>query len=79
MLPKLQSGEDLKIDVEFTVAVRTEVVRSLEADLKQALEDLGILDRIKIERVRWRGNPAKIEGFFVFECLGPKSFIDRTL
>ena len=40
----------LKIGIEFTVKVKAEVIQSLEADLRQALEDLGIQDRIKIEK-----------------------------
>jgi len=31
--------------------VKAEVVQGLEADLRQALEDLGIQDRIKIEKL----------------------------
>jgi hypothetical protein len=50
LLPKLGSGEDLKIGVEFSVTVKKELVQSIEADLRQALEDLGILDRVKIEK-----------------------------
>lgn len=50
LLPKLRSGDDLKIGIEFTVTVKAEIVQSLEADLRQALEDLGIQDRIKIEK-----------------------------
>jgi hypothetical protein len=51
VLSKLRSsGDDLKIGIEFAVTAKAEVVQSLEADLRQALEDLGILDRVKIER-----------------------------
>jgi len=51
LLPRLRSGDDLKIGIEFTVTVKAEVVQGLEADLRQALEDLGIQDRIKIEKL----------------------------
>jgi len=51
LLPSLRSGDDLKIGIEFTVTVKAEVVQGLEADLRQALEDLGIQDRIKIEKL----------------------------
>jgi len=50
LLPKLRSGDDLKIGIEFTVTVKAEVMQSVEADLRQALEDLGIQDRIRIEK-----------------------------
>ena len=51
LLPSLRSGDDLKIGIEFTVTVKAKVVKSPEADLRQALEDLGIQDRIKIEKL----------------------------
>jgi hypothetical protein len=50
LLPKLRSGDDLKIGIEFTVTVKAEVVLSLEADLRQALEDLGLQGKVRIEQ-----------------------------
>jgi len=49
ILPKLRSGSDLKIGIEFTVTVDKQVERSFEADLKQILEDLDLTERIQIE------------------------------
>lgn len=50
LLTKLKAGEELKIGIDISVTLKPEVVQSVEADLKQALEDLGIQDRVKIER-----------------------------
>ena len=49
IIPKLKSGSDLKIGVDFSVAVSAESARSLESDLRQILEDLGLAGKIKIE------------------------------
>ena len=48
VLPKLRSGADLKIGIEFTVSVDDAVALSFEADLRQILSDLGLLDRVRI-------------------------------
>jgi hypothetical protein len=48
ILPKLRSGTDLKIGVEFSVTVDAIAAPSLEADLKQLLQDLGLRDKIRI-------------------------------
>jgi hypothetical protein len=50
LLPKLRSGEDLRLGIEFSVTVKPEVAASLEAELRQALDDLGLRDRVKVER-----------------------------
>ena len=49
VLPKLTAGSDLSIGVEFTVNVGAGLTASLEADLKQVLDDLGLQDRVKVE------------------------------
>ena len=49
IIPKLKSGSDLKIGVDFSVTINAESVRNLESDLRQILEDLGLRDKIKIE------------------------------
>ncbi len=48
ILPKLKSGSDLKVGVDFSVSVRTEVAGSLTSDLRQILDDLGIADKMQI-------------------------------
>ncbi len=50
LLPKLRSGDNLKVGLEFSVTFKADVAQSMEADLRQALQDLGLQDQIKIER-----------------------------
>jgi hypothetical protein len=49
ILPKLRSGSDLKIGIEFSVTIDGQLERTFEADLKQILEDLGLTGRVQIE------------------------------
>jgi len=49
IIPKLKSGSDLKIGVDFSVTVSAESARSIESDLRQILEDLGLRGKIQIE------------------------------
>jgi hypothetical protein len=49
IIPKLKSGSDLKIGVDFSVTVNAESARGLESDLRQIIDDLGLRDKIKIE------------------------------
>ena len=49
ILPKLRSGSDLKVGVDFSVTVNSEVARSLTLDLCQILDDLGLADKVKIQ------------------------------
>jgi hypothetical protein len=50
LLPKLRSGEDVRIEVRFGVTIKAGAVAGLEADLKQALQDLGLEDRVQVRR-----------------------------
>jgi hypothetical protein len=49
IIPKLKSGADLKIGVDFCVTVNVDSARILESDLQQILEDLGLTDKIRID------------------------------
>lgn len=49
ILPKLRSGSGLKVGVYFSVTVGSDVARSLESDLRQILDDLGLADRVRID------------------------------
>ena len=49
ILPKLKSGIDLKVGIDFTVTVRDDLSKNLEADLRQILSDLGLSDKVQIE------------------------------
>lgn len=50
IIPKLKSGSDLKIGVDFSVTVNAESARSIESDLRQILDDFGLRDKIQIEQ-----------------------------
>jgi hypothetical protein len=48
ILPKLRSGSDLKIGVEFTVSVDAAFAQHFESELRQVLEDLDLSNRVRI-------------------------------
>lgn len=50
LIPKLRSGSELKVGVDFSLSVDAKAAASLEGDLRQALEDLGLLNQIIIEK-----------------------------
>jgi hypothetical protein len=49
ILPKLRGGSEVRIGVEFSVTVDGEMAKGFEADLNQALEDLGLVGRVRVE------------------------------
>ncbi len=49
IIPKLRSGSDIKIGVEFSVTIDGRYATSFEHELIQILDDLGISERVKIE------------------------------
>ncbi|MEJ5260547.1 MAG: DUF499 domain-containing protein [Anaerohalosphaeraceae bacterium] len=51
VLPKLRSGSDLDICVEFKVTVENRMVSSFHADLQNILKDLGLDESISIEPI----------------------------
>jgi hypothetical protein len=52
LLAKLRTGENLKVGVDFSVTVKGEFAQSMETELHQALEDLGLQQSIRIEHTR---------------------------
>lgn len=50
VLPRLRAGDDLRVGVEFSVKVDSQVAESLEAELRQVLKDLGLAHRVQIKR-----------------------------
>jgi hypothetical protein len=48
ILPKLRSGSDLRVGIDFAVAVDRDAAKNLISDLRQILEDLGLKDRVSI-------------------------------
>ncbi len=49
VLPKLKSGSEIKVGVNFSVTVEESVAASFESELKQMIEDMGLTDKIKVE------------------------------
>jgi hypothetical protein len=49
VLPKLRTGDELTVGVEFSVTVKSELAASLEAELRQVLDDLGLGGKMRIE------------------------------
>jgi hypothetical protein len=58
IIPKLRSGSDINIGIQFEVSVDAQSAKSFEADLRQILEDLKMTDKISIEKLMG-GNPLK--------------------
>ena len=50
LLPKLRSGEDLDVGVEFSVKVDSASLNNFETDLRQILADLGLSDHVQLKR-----------------------------
>ena len=50
LLPKLRSGEDLSVGIEFTVCIDSQFAQNMETELRQVLDDLELKDQVKVER-----------------------------
>ena len=50
LLPKLRSGDRLDVRVEFVMDVRADRAGSLVAETRQILEDLGVGERVRVQR-----------------------------
>ncbi|MBX9790027.1 MAG: DUF499 domain-containing protein [Pirellulales bacterium] len=50
LLPKLRSGEDLSVRIDVEVHFKAELAASMEADIRQAIEDLGLTGQVRVER-----------------------------
>ena len=49
LIPKLRSGDDLSVGVDFSVSIESPQAENLEAELRQVLADLGLSDQVRIE------------------------------
>jgi len=49
ILPKLRSGTDLRIGLDFSVTVKSEHAGSLASELQQILEELGLAQSVRVE------------------------------
>ena len=50
ILPKLRSGDDLSVGVEFSVSVDAGLSRGFQLELQQALDDLGLTEQVHVEQ-----------------------------
>jgi hypothetical protein len=50
VLTKLRSGEDLRVGIDLTVTVESAFAKNMETEIGQALDELGIADRMHIDR-----------------------------
>lgn len=51
VLPTLRSGKDRSVGIEFSVSVGLQSAQDVETELKQILHDLGLGDRVRVERL----------------------------
>jgi hypothetical protein len=49
ILPKLRSGSDLRVGIEFSVTLDSGVAQHFENEMKQILDDLGLTGNVRIE------------------------------
>jgi len=49
VLPKLRSGSDLRVGVDFSVTLKADTARSVAAELQQILQELGLTATVRIE------------------------------
>ena len=49
ILPKLRSGDDLSVGVEFSVCVDAGLAQSFQLELRQALTDLGLHEQVSVD------------------------------
>jgi hypothetical protein len=51
VLPKLRTGNDLRVNVDLSVSLNTGLVQSMASELRQILQDLDLEDRLRIEQI----------------------------
>ena len=56
ILPKLRSGDDLSVGIDFSVSIGSAFAKNMEADLQQILEDLGLGDQVRVGRSESKGS-----------------------
>ena len=49
ILPKLRSGDDLSVGVEFSVRVDAGLAHGFQQELRQAIADLGLQEQVSVE------------------------------
>ena len=48
ILPRLRSGEELRVGIDISVTVRADLAQSRESEIRQILDDLGLSDRVRM-------------------------------
>ena len=56
ILPKLRSGDNLSVGIDFSVSVGSVAAKNLEEELQQILDDLGLGNRVRVERSGQKGS-----------------------
>ena len=49
ILPKLRSGDDLSVGVEFSVSVDAGLAQGFQLELQQSLDDLGLAEQVRVD------------------------------
>ncbi len=49
LIPKLRSGSDLKLGIDFSVSFGAGLSQAAEKEIRQILDDLGLKDKVRIE------------------------------
>lgn len=49
ILPKLRSGTELQIGVDFRVTLKSDTAQSMKSELRQILDDLGLTGKVVVE------------------------------
>ena len=50
VLPKLRSGKQLRIGIDFSVTTEPALARSMESEIQLILKELGLEERLRVER-----------------------------
>lgn len=49
ILPKLRTGSDLQVGIDFSVTVESEMAKAFESDIRRILEDLNLAETVRLE------------------------------
>lgn len=49
ILPKLRTGKELRVGIDFSVTIDAAMTGTFESDLRQILDDLGLSEKVRIE------------------------------
>ena len=56
ILSKLRSGNDLSVGIDFSVSISSQFAQNMEKDLQQILDELGLRDRVRVEKTETQGS-----------------------